>query len=73
MPSPELMYADEDARHLAAAESDLLHDFPDVAPDVIHGLVQRAYAALTPARVRDYLPLLVAREVRVRLRTSAMA
>jgi cell pole-organizing protein PopZ len=72
MSSPQLTHADEEAR-LAAAESDLAHDFPHVDRDVIHDLVQRAYAHLMPAKVRDYLPLLVAREVRSSLRQVGTA
>ncbi|HEY5249956.1 MAG TPA: DUF3562 domain-containing protein [Dermatophilaceae bacterium] len=56
------------ASGLAATESDLTHEFVDVPADVIHALVARECHHYDDARVRDYVPLLVARAVRLRLR-----
>jgi hypothetical protein len=58
---------DEANREMAATEFGLSHDYPKVAPDVIHALVQHAYLGLTPAKVHSYLPVLVSRDVRARL------
>jgi len=56
------------APHLSAAESDLTREFMDVPVDVIHALVVRESHHYDQARVRDFVPLLVARAVRARLR-----
>jgi hypothetical protein len=55
------------ASHLSAAESDLAREFEDVPADVIHALVVREAHQYDRARVRDFVPLLVARAVRARL------
>jgi hypothetical protein len=60
-----------DEREMSATELDLGRSNPGVAPDVIHTLVQRAYARLTPAKVHTYLPILVVREVQAGLRARA--
>jgi hypothetical protein len=64
---------DEANREMAATEFGLSRDYPKVAPDVIHALVQQAYFGLTPAKVHSYLPVLVSREVRARLGAPAAA
>ena len=63
-----LVPTDDGDREMVSTESDLAYDFPEVAPDVIHSLVRRSYAAMTPAKVHSFLPLLVARDVRAQLR-----
>ncbi len=45
--------SDGDEREMASTEVQLTYSNPEVAPDVIHGLVQRAYARLTPAKVHN--------------------
>lgn len=64
---------DDGDREMAATESGLGRDYPDVAPDLIHTLVQRSYRAMTPAKVHNFLPLLVVRDVRAQLRERAVA
>jgi hypothetical protein len=64
---------DDGDREMASTESELAHAYPDVTPDVIHALVQRAYTRLTPAKVHSYLPILVGRDVRARLRARDVA
>jgi hypothetical protein len=64
---------DDGDREMAATESGLGRDYPDVAPDVIHTLVQLSYNAMTPAKVHNYLPLLVVRDVRAQLRDRVVA
>ena len=66
-------HLDEADREMAATEIGLGHDYPRVAPDVIHALVQQAYRELTPAKVHSYLPVLVSRDVRARLRATTAA
>ena len=56
--------------HLASAEASLGAEFHDVPLDVIHMLVERECGNYAGARVRDYLPLLVARSVRNLLRAN---
>jgi hypothetical protein len=58
---------------MASTETLLERDYPDVGANVIHALVQRAYTGLAPAKVHNYLPLLVVRDVRARLRAQAAA
>ena len=52
---------------MAPTEFELSDSYPNVAPEVIHALVQRAYSRMSPAKVHRYLPILVAREVRATL------
>lgn len=59
---------DEPAGRLAAAEFALVSEFPDVPADMIHALVVREGRRFDNARVRGYLPLLITRSVRTRLR-----
>ena len=54
--------------HLASAEAALAAEFHDVPRDVIHTLVERECANYAGACVHDYLPLRVARSVRMLLR-----
>ena len=62
------MTPDEELRHLAAAESALRQEFPNVPAYSVHEAVEIESKAFERAPVRDYVPLLVAREVRRRLR-----
>jgi hypothetical protein len=62
------MTHDEETRHLAAAESDLRREFPNVPAYAVHEAVEIEYKAFDRARIRDYVPLLVAKVVRYRLR-----
>ena len=62
------MTHDEETRHLAAAESDLRREFPNVPACAVHEAVEIEYKAFDRARIRDYVPLLVAKVVRYRLR-----
>ena len=73
MNSPTPLTDVGDEREMATTEIDLGLSNPGVAPDVIHTLVQRAYARLTPAKVHTYLPILVVREVQAGLRDGAAA
>jgi len=56
------------ASRLDAAEATLASEFPSVPADTIHALVVRESHAYDDARVRDFIPLLVTRTVRTRLR-----
>jgi hypothetical protein len=55
------------ARQLAAAEHDLVADFPAVAPAEIHSMILRENKRYDAARIRDYISILVARSVRAAL------
>ena len=56
------------AQLLDSAETVLAEEFAGVPADVIHALVVREANHYRQARVHDYVPLLVARAVRRRLR-----
>ena len=58
---------------VASTEVRLTENNPDVAPDVIHTLVEQAYARLTPAKVSTFLPILIVREVQADLRIRKTA
>jgi hypothetical protein len=62
------MTPDEEMRHLAAAESELRREFPSVPALSVHEAIEIESKAFDRAPVRDYVPLLVARQVRHRLR-----
>jgi hypothetical protein len=66
--SPRLRLDDGYEREMASTESDLGFHHPGVAAAEIHTLVQRAYVRLMPAKVHNYLPILIAREVQAELR-----
>jgi hypothetical protein len=56
------------AQLLDSAETVLVAEFDGVPADVIHALVVREASHYRQARVHDFVPLLVARAVRGRLR-----
>lgn len=58
------MKADEEARALALTAQRLSRRFPTVPKEIVFGHVDRVAATLDHAKVRDYVPLLVEREVR---------
>jgi hypothetical protein len=64
---------ENDGPEMASVESELTDGYPDVAPGVIHTLVQQAYERMTPAKVHMYLPILIGREVRYTLRADQAA
>jgi hypothetical protein len=70
MALPMLQVDEEDEREMESTEVELSSSNPDVDRDQIRALVQTAYDRLTPAKVHTYLPVLVAREVQDRLRSS---
>lgn len=59
---------EDDVRAMAATEVQLAQDNPAVSTEVIHRLVQKSYHRLTPAKVHQYLPILVSREVQATLK-----
>jgi len=68
MTSEELRVDDVDRTEIAASEAELLRLEPEVDGAVIHSLVQDVYDDLIPAKVHNYLPILIVREVRDILR-----
>jgi hypothetical protein len=64
MTSTKLRVNHEAEGEMAPTEFELSDSYPDVAPEVIHHLVEQAYSRMTPAKVHSYLPILVGREVR---------
>ncbi len=70
MDSATLAGAGEQAT-VGEAVSALAVEFPDVDEDLIGALVRRAYRQLAEARIRDYVPVLVTKEVRATLRHFA--
>jgi hypothetical protein len=73
MTATQLQVDEQDAHEMASTESDLNDSHPNVAPDVIHSLVEQAYTRMTPAKVHNYLPILVGREVKDTLRAPRAA
>jgi len=61
------MTRDEEIRRLVKVESELRLEFPNVPAYSIHEAIEIESKAFDLARVRDYVPLLVTREVRRRL------
>ncbi|MGW6441696.1 HD domain-containing protein [Lentzea sp. NPDC055074] len=57
--------ADEKIRRL---ESQLVREYGDVPPSLVHEWIERARARFGTARLQDYVPLFVAREVRASAR-----
>ncbi|WP_344737546.1 three-helix bundle dimerization domain-containing protein [Microbacterium awajiense] len=47
--------------------------FPDVEPAMVETIVQEAYAGMANARVRDFVPVLVEREAKTRIKASRVA
>lgn len=64
--APKRHFLDE-IRHL---ESGLVLEKPTVPPAVIHDWVEREHARFANARVRSFVPILVERAVRARLRAA---
>jgi hypothetical protein len=62
------MTPDEEARHLQAAEVELRNQFPNVPAQRVHEAVEAERKSFERAPIRDYVPLLVARDVRSLLR-----
>ena len=62
------MTLDEEARHLAVAEVELRREFPQVSADAVHEAIEIQRKAFERAPIRDFVPLLVARDVRTELR-----
>jgi len=64
----ELRVDDGDEREMEITDLELSSGNPGVDRVMIHALVQQAYDRLTPARVHDFLPILIGREVQAGLR-----
>jgi hypothetical protein len=58
---------------IAASEAELRRLEPQADEAVIQGLVQIAYDELMPAKVHNYVPLLIVRQVRDILRGRPVA
>jgi hypothetical protein len=57
---------------MTSVEAELAAEYSDVDPRTIHDLVAEGYAALTPAKVTSFLPILVIRGVQARLRLDGI-
>jgi hypothetical protein len=62
------MSPEEEARHLAVAEVELRREFPHVPAHAVREAIDIEHKAFDRAAVRDFVPLLVMRDARVRLR-----
>lgn len=62
------MTREEELRHLAVVELELREEFTKVPAYAIHEAIQIEAKAFDMAPVRDFVPVLVARAVRRRLR-----
>ncbi len=58
---------------LASIESAVASRNPAVPATTVHTLVQQSYDRLTPAKVHNYLPILVSREVQAELKVRQLA
>jgi hypothetical protein len=65
------MHPSEEARTIHEIERELEHDFPRVPSDKVRTAVEQAWMQYLHAPVRDFVPLLVRREVRLWLRQAA--
>lgn len=64
---------DEAQRIRSHVSTRLAERFPDAQPDAIHEAVHRAWTALSGARLRDYLEILVERDATALLRARPLA
>ena len=64
------MTPEEENRHLAIAEAELTREFPRVPPQAIHRAIEEEVREFAEAPIRDFVPLLVRRDVRDHLRES---
>ena len=62
----------EQELQMTSVEAELAKEYRDVDPRTIHDLVAEGYAALTPAKVTSFLPILVIRGVQSRLRLDSV-
>jgi hypothetical protein len=62
--------ADEEARMLDQVNARLRSRFPDAAPDLLRHSVEAAYHELDGAPIRDFVEILVERQVADRLAHS---
>ena len=62
------MTLDEETRHLTIVEAELRREFPNVPAFSVREAIEIERKTFDRARVRDFVPLLVTREVRYRLR-----
>jgi hypothetical protein len=69
----ELEVAERNIGEIAASQAELRRLEPEVDPALIQGLVHTAYDELMPARVRNYVPLLIVHRVRDILRARPVA
>jgi hypothetical protein len=65
--------AERNISEVAASEAELHRLEPQVDEAVIQGLVQTAYDELMPAKVHNYVPLLIVHRVRDILRARPLA
>jgi hypothetical protein len=63
----------DEARLIAGVVARLRDEFPDQAGEAIGVRVRRAYRSFEHARIRDFIPVLVTREVRSDLRGPGRA
>ncbi len=47
--------------------------YPDVEPSKVEAIVLEAYAGMADAKVRDFVPVLVEREAKARIKASRIA
>jgi hypothetical protein len=64
MAMPELPADDRNPGEIATSEAELRRLEPEVDGHVIEELVRAAYDGLMPAKVHNYVPILIVREVR---------
>lgn len=62
-----------EAMAIASMTDELVHRLPNTAPDLVHQVVADALQEFADARVRDFVPLLVARAAADRIRLMGTA
>lgn len=58
---------------IAGIETRLLRQFPDIHPDVLDAAVREEHSRFQTSTIRDFVPLLVEKQVRQRLKVAAGA
>jgi hypothetical protein len=73
MTATDLLVEVRDDREISVSEAELHRLEPAVDREVIHRLVQRSHDELMPAKVHNYVPILIVHEVRDILRRRQAA
>ena len=65
------MTPEEERKAIDQVAHRLASHFHDLSPQIVSGTVRRVHDQFASSRIRDYIPPLVERDVRDRLRTAS--